>query len=185
MDLKVDVVYEIKQGESWRSEKGIDIKSNIDKDELIDCRIAKSLVNYLLKESVVLEPDKLLLSIAEAQRRDIQLNLESLDDMTLNAKTMADKAHQNMLQTFEDNESRYAELRDKFEEVRGKFSEKILATSKDLEKDIKKAEDLSARLKEIDNYSLERISNTLTQILELVKQDPELVKLVLNYKQDK
>lgn len=74
MEIKANVVYQIKKGDSWRGKDNIDIKSNLD-EEMVDCRISKSLVDYLIKESAILEPDKLLLNFAECQRRELELNL--------------------------------------------------------------------------------------------------------------
>ena len=68
------LVYKITEPSSWRSKDGIDIKSNLADDELIDCRLAKSLVETIKTEAAVLEPDKFILAIAEAQKRVNELN---------------------------------------------------------------------------------------------------------------
>ena len=182
MEMKMNIVYEVKEGDKWRDKESIDIKSNIADDKLIDCKIAKSLVEHLNKESALLEPDKLLLKIAEAQKREIELNLEALDDMALTTKTRAEKVHQNILEASLDSEQKYEELQNKFNETTQKFRQEIADTTDSLKDDMAKLETVSKRILEIDSYGLERLEETLRKLVALVEQDPEIVKLVLNYK---
>ena len=77
-----NLVYTIEEASSWRGKESIKIKSNLADDKLIECEIAQSLVEYLRKESAVLEPDKFLLSVAEAQKRNLQTLLEDMDNIS-------------------------------------------------------------------------------------------------------
>lgn len=182
MELKMNVVYEIKDGESWRGSEGIDIKSNIADDKMVDCRIAKTLIEHLKKSSATLEPDKLLLKIAEAQKREIELNLEALDDIALQSKSRAEKVQEKILEIGIASEQKYDEFSKKFKDISQKFRSEVEATSESLKKDMEKVENLSKKLSEIDNYGLENLGKTLEQIIALANQDGELLKLVLKHK---
>ena len=185
MEMKLDIVYKIGKSESWRSKKGVKIESNISKDELIECEIAQSLVDYLKKESAILEPDKLLLGFAEAQKRDIQANLEAFNDMELTAKNTADAVQQKLLKSYNDSEEKYLALEKKFTETRKKFIEKINSTSEKFKDELEYLEKISEKLSKIDNYGLERLSTTLSKIIELVEKDKDIVKIVFNSRLNK
>lgn len=183
MELKTNVVYQIKNGESWRSKESIDIKSNLD-EEMVECRISKSLVDYLRTESAMLEPDKLLLHFAEVQKREIKLNLESLDDMTLRSETLGKEINKRILKTYSDNEKLYEDLQEKFEEVTNKFRTQISLSDESLDGNMKILSEVSEKLEKINSYSMERIGETLKQLIDLVEKDPELVKIVFKQKLD-
>lgn len=180
--MKVSVVYEIKENDSWRGSEGIKIVSNIATDETVGCEIAKSLVDYLKKESAMLEPDKLLLNLAEAQKRGIQDNLEALDDFEITAKTRSDKVHAKLLKSYEDIEGKYEELQTKFLETSDKFCNTITKSKEKIDKELEYLGDVQQKLMNIDSYSLERLSTTLEKILALCETDSEIMKLVLNHK---
>ena len=181
--MKLNVIYEIKENDSWRGKEGIKIVSNIAKDETVSCEIASSLVEHLKKESAMLEPDKLLLSFAEAQKRGIQENLEALEDMELTAKNRSDKIQEKLLKSYEDAETKYTELEEKFTKTSDKFCHKLHSTRESLDKEMKYLGDISKKLSEVDSYGLERLSETLKQVISLVEKDPDIVKLVLDKKQ--
>jgi FAD/FMN-containing dehydrogenase len=183
MEMKFDVVYEVTERESWKkSEDNLAIKSNIAGDEMIECDIAKSLVTYLKKESAMLQPDKLLLGFAEAQKRGLEENLENIDDMALRAKNSAGKIKEALYQSYDEAEKQYEELENKFSETRKRFEDKINATRTAIEADMKSIEAMSKKLSEINNFELSRLADALQKILALVEQDKELVKLVLSKK---
>jgi len=184
VEMKMKVVYEIKEGESWRGSEGLDIKSNIADDKMVDCRLAKTLVEYLKKEAVALEPDKMLLRIAEAQKREIELNLEALDDMALQSKSRAAKVQEKILERGIESEQKYEEFSKKFKDISQKFRSEVDSTSESLKKDMEKVENLSKKLSEIDNYGLENLSKTLEKIIALASEDSELLKIVLDYKKN-
>ena len=89
-----ELVYTIEAASSWRNKEAIKIKSNLADDKLVDCELSQCLVDYLKTEAAVLDPDKLLLTIAEAQKREIQTSIENMDDMAIQAKVHADKAYE-------------------------------------------------------------------------------------------
>jgi len=182
MEMKLDVVYEIKEPDSYRSKEGVAIKSNIADDSLVDCQIAKSLCEYLKKESVMLEPDKLLLGFAEAQKRGIQENLESLDELELNAQNKSKYIHEAMIKMFDDSEVKFEELDGKFSETQKRFTGKIESTKKSLEKNMEYLNSVSEKLTKIDSYGLEKLSDTLVKIIQLVENDKDIVKLVFENK---
>lgn len=182
MDMKLNVVYEIKKPDSWKSKEGLMIKSNIADDKLIDCEISKSLIDYLKKESAVLEPDKLLLGFAEAQKRGIQDNIDALDDLELNAQNRAKAVQEKLLKTFEDSEQKFEELDKKFSETSKRFTENISKTKNSLESEMEYLNNVSEKLSNVDSFSLETLSDTIKKIIELVEKDSEIVRLILNNK---
>lgn len=177
-----ELAYTIEEASSWRSKEALKIKSNLADDRLIDCEIAQSLVEYLKKESAVLEPDKLLLSIAEAQKREIQTILDELSNIELQAKVNADKAHETLLNISTDAEKKYEELVDKFGDIQKRFTDKMKSTTESIKVDLAKLTDVEEALNKIDNWKLKELSLALEQINKLVAADPELVKLVLAHK---
>jgi len=182
MERKVEIVYEIKEGNLWRNDKSLIIKSNIADDELIDCQLSKSLVDLLKKEASILDVDKMLLGFAEAQKRGIEENLEALDEIALKAKNSADKMHQELLKAYDDNEKKYIEIETKMDETKERFSKGINQSTKELGQSIEIAEHVSKRLMEIDNYKLEKLADSVNKIVKLAESDSDLVKLILNYK---
>jgi DNA anti-recombination protein RmuC len=182
MEMKFDVVYEIKEREGWRKGEGILIKSNIANDETVECDISKSLVDHLKKESSMLKPDQMLLGFAESQRRGLEENLETIDDMSLRAKNSADKIQETLMKSYEDSEKKYEELEAKFSDTRKRFEEKINATRTSIENDMKKIEEISKKLSEINNYELSHLASALQKVIDLAEQDNELVRLVLSKK---
>ena len=187
MDMKVNVVYEVKENDSWRGEEGLKIVSNIAKDETVNCSIAKSLVEHIKKESVMLEPDKLLLGFAEAQKRGIQDNLEALEDFELTAKNRADKVQEKLLRSYEDAENKYNELKKKFCEIQDKFCNNIISSREKVDEQVKYLTTIHEKLDSIDNFNLEKLSKTLELVISLVEKDADIVKLVLekNYNEKK
>lgn len=177
-----ELIYKIEDGDSWRAKESINIKSNLSEDELIECKIAKSLINKLKTDSALLDPTKLLLSIAETQRRGIQTNLEEMDDLALQAKVRADKAHEILSTIAEEAEVKYEEIEKKFSATEKRFNEKMTSTAKKIKNDLDKLTEVEEKLKSINNYDLEKLIIALNQLISLVEVDPELVKLVLEYK---
>ena len=177
-----ELSYKIEQGRSWKGENSISIKSNLSDDKLIECEIAESLVLSLKSESALLEPDKLVLAIAEAQKREIQTNLEALNDMAIQAKVNSDKAHEILSSIAEEAEVKYAEIEKKFTETEKRFNEKMKSTAEKIKQDLEHLSSVEEKLSKINNYSLERLGETLKQLIKIVEADPELVKLVLDHK---
>ena len=184
MEMKFDVVYEVGQREGWRGKEGLQIKSNIADDKLVECDISKSLVEHLKKESAILKPDQLLLGFAEAQKRGLEENLEAIDDMSLRVKNSADKIQEQLMKSYEDAEIKYEELEKKFSETRSRFEEKINSTRESIEEDMSKIEEISKKLSDINNFELTRLSDALQKIINLVEHDAEIVKLVLEKKKN-
>ena len=178
----IELSYKIEEKENWKREKSVKIKSNLADDPLIECELAESLINSLLEKSVALEPDKLVLMIAEAQKREIQLNIEQMDEMAVQAKIHSDKVHEILLNISEDAETKFAELEKKFSDTEKRFKLKIESVIKTLQEDLSNLSFIEEKLNKIDNWSLEKLINTLKELIILAKSDSELMKLVLNYK---
>lgn len=181
MEIKTNVVYQIRKGDSWRGKDNIDIKSNLD-EEMVDCRISKSLVDYLIKESAILEPDKLLLNFAECQRRELELNLESLDDVTLRFKTYAEDANKRIMAAYEDSEKQRDELEKKFNATVKKFKNGIVESEDSIKQNMATLQIYSDSLTKIDNYGLDNLLKTIATLNSLIDKDRDLVKLVLEQK---
>lgn len=177
--MNMKVVYTIEKTESWRNKDGIDIKSNIADDKMVECRMAETLVEYLKKESAILEPDKLLLGFAEAQKRGITNTLEDLDNIELNIKNKSDAIQLKLHESCEENEKKYFELEEKFSKTSDKINEKLSGVSGGIENDLKKVDEIFTKLEKINGYKLENLMSTLSKILELVNKDKDLVKMVL------
>lgn len=177
-----DLVYTIEEASSWRAKEAIKIKSNLSDDKLIDCEIAQSLVEYLKKESATLDPDKLLLSVAEAQKRGIQTIIEGLDDISLQTEVNVDKAHETLLAISDETDNKYAEIEKKFSDIQKRFTDKMNNTTKSIKADLEKLSVVEEKLNKIDEWKLEKLISTIQQIIKLTEADPELVKLVLDYK---
>jgi len=178
----IAITYKIEKSSSWRSEKGFDIKSNLADDKLIECQLAKSLVDELKEKSVMLEPDKLLLSFAEAQKRGIQDNLEALNDFDLAAKNYASSIHEKLLKTEEDFEVKYTELQEKFVTITNKFESEILKTTKKLTAQVELINNFETTLNKVDTHSMDSIATTMEKVLTLLKKDPELVNIIFKHK---
>lgn len=181
MEMNFKVVYTIGKGDSWDSEDSISIKSNIADDELVRCQLSKSLVDHLKKESAILEPDKLLLGFAEAQKREIQENLNGLTDIELNIKNLSDSIHQRLIKSCDEHEKKYFELEEKFSETSKNIKEKLSDTQQALDKDVEKVEAIYKKLNSINDYSLGNLITSVGKILELAEKDKELAKIVLEY----
>jgi hypothetical protein len=73
-------------------------------------------------------------------------------------------------------------LEKKFSGTQKRFTDSLNQTRESIESEIKTVELISKKLSEIDNYGLERLSETLKKIISLVETDKELVRLVLENK---
>jgi hypothetical protein len=177
-----ELVYTIEKSGSWRSEKGLDIKSNLSDDELVDCRIASSLVKDMKEGAVLLEPDKLLLGFAEAQKRGIQDNLAALNEFELTAKNNADSVHQKLLTLENESETKYNELLEKFSAITNSFDEKINKVSEKLIKQLDVIKAFDEKFKTINAWSFDTVSESISKVLTLIEKDPELVKIVFKNK---
>jgi len=177
-----ELVYTIESASSWRGKEAIKIKSNLADDKLVECELSQSLVDHLKTEAAVLDPDKLLLTIAEVQKREIQNVLESMDDMAIQAKVHAAKAHEILSTIAEDAETKYEEIEKKFSATEKRFKDKMISTSESIKTHIEKLTVVEEKLTKIDNWSLEKLTETLKQLIKIIEVDPELVKLVLDYK---
>lgn len=178
----IELSYKIEEKENWKKQKTVKIKSNLADDQLVECEIAESLINSLLEKSVALESDKFILMIAEAQKREIQLNIEQMDEMAVQAKIHSDKVQDILLNISEDAEVKFAELEEKFSDTEKRFKLKIESVTETIQKDLSKLSLIEEKLNKIDNWSLEKLTDTLNKLITLANSDPELMKLVLNYK---
>ena len=174
--------YTISERDSWRNKEGLQIKSNLADDKMIECDIAKSLVDHLKSESVLLEPDKLILTIAEAQKRAIQTSLENMEDMAIQAKVHADKAHEILSTIAEEAEKKYEAIEKKFSDTEKRFNAKMLITANSIKTHLEKLSIVEEKLAKLDNWKLEKLGESLKQIVKLVESDPELVKLAFEVK---
>lgn len=181
MEMNMKVVYTIGKSDSWDSKDSISIKSNIADDKLIKCQMSKTLVEHLKKESVFLEPDKLLLGFAEAQKREIQENLKGLTDIELNIKNLSDSIHQKLIESSEKHEKKYFELEEKFSETSKKIKEKLSDTKQSLDEDVEKVDKIYEKLRKINDYGLGNLITSVSKILELAEKDKDLAKLVLEH----
>ena len=176
------ISYRIEPGDSWRDKNSINIKSNLADDKMLECKLSESLVEYLKKEAAVLDPDKLLLTIAEAQKREIQNSIESMDDMAVQAKVHADKAYEILSTISNEAETKYEEIEKKFSDTEKRFKDKMISTSESIKTHIEKLSAVEEKLTKINNWSLEKLTENLKQLIKIIEADPELVKLVLDYK---
>jgi len=176
------LAYTIEEASSWKSKEAIKIKSNLADDKLIECEIAQSLVEVLKTESAILEPDKLILAITEAQKREIVTSLENMDDMAIQAKVHADKAHQVLLDIAIKAEEKYTEIEKKFSDTEKLFNKKMTDTAEKIKKDLEKLSAVEEKLNKINDWSLEKLITSLDRLIQLAEADPELVKLVLDHK---
>lgn len=176
-----ELTYKIEAGNSWEKDS-IKIKSNLADDELIRCELSKSLVDHLKTESALFDSDKLLLAIAESQRKGIQDNLAAMDDLALAAKVRADKAHEILSTIAEDAEAKYEEIEKSFSATEKRFNEKMKTTAENIKKDLEKLSSIEDALNKINNWSLEKLTEAVKQLIKLAEADSELVKLVLNHK---
>jgi len=178
----ISVVYIIEEASSWRSKESINIKSNIAEDELIECKLATSLIEELKEKATILNADKLLLGFAEAQKRGIQENLESLNDFELEAKNHADSIHEKLLKSEENFETKYYELQEKFSAITKKFETEIIQTTEKLITQVELIKSFEESLNKINTYSMDRITETIQTVLTLVEKEPELVKTIFKSK---
>lgn len=174
--------YTICERDSWRGKDSLQIKSNLADDKLIECDIAKSLVDHLKSESAILDPDKLVLAIAEAQKREVQTALESMDDMAIQAKVHADKAYEILSTISEEAEKQFEAIEKKFSDTEKRFKDKMIATSESIKTHLEKLSSVEEKLTKIDEWKLTKLTEAVQKIINLAEADPELVKLVLNYK---
>ncbi len=177
-----ELVYTIEEAASWKSKEAIKIKSNLSEDKLINCEIAQSLIEDLKEGSAILESDKLLLTIAEAQKREVQTSIESLNDMAVQAKVNADKAYEILSTIAVDAEKKYEKIEKKFSATEKRFNEKMKSTSENIKQNLIILTEVEEKLKAIDNWQLTKLTEAVQQIVKLAETDPELIKLVLNYK---
>jgi uncharacterized protein YukE len=177
-----EVSYTIGERESWRSKDGLQIKSNIADDKLVECDISQSLVDHLKEQSALFDPDKFLLTIAEAQKREIASNIEAMEDMALQMKVHSDKTHQIVMDAADEAESKYLEIEKKFSDTQDRFTEKMQTTAIAINSSMKELTSVEEKLSTINQFSLERLTKTINSLLELVKLDPDLVKMVLDHK---
>lgn len=176
------LAYKIEPGDSWRSKESIKIKSNLADDKMIECQLSESLIEYLKKESALFDPDKFLLTIAEAQKREIKSALEAMDDMAIQAKVHADKAHEILSTISEDAEKKYEEIEKKFSDTEKRFKDKMITTSESIKTHLEKLTAVEEKLIKIDNWKLDHLNESLTNLIKLVEHDQDLVKLVLDFK---
>lgn len=177
-----NLVYTIGEADSWKNKKAIKIKSNLSDDKLIDCEIAQSLIEDLKAGSATFDPDKLLLTIAEAQKRGVQTSIENLSDMAIQAKVNADKAYEILSTISEETEEKYTEIEKKFSATEKRFNDKMKSTSEKIKQDLTVFTEVEEKLKAIDNWQLTKLTEALQQIVKLAESEPELMKLVLEYK---
>jgi len=182
METTFKLVYTIGERDSWRGKDGLAIKSNLAEDTLVECDLPKSLVDHLKEAAVTLEADQLLLSIAEAQKRAIETRYEDLDDMALQAKVISEKTHLTLLDISEDAESKYEQIEAIFSVAQKRFEKHINTTTAEITQSLEQLTEIKKVLIEIDNYSLTKLTATLEQVNKLVKDDPEVLKLVLQHK---
>jgi len=180
-EFKTDIIYKIEETNDYMG-KGMQIKSNLTDDDLQSCKISKSLVDYLLKNSATLEPDKLLITFAEAQKRQLELELENLDDLTLSAKAKADDFFNKRSELENSYEEKFAEFEKSCSSASEKVHSRLERDSNAINSQIEKMEGLSKKIRNIDDYKLEQISKSISLLLDLINKDEKLVKLVLeNY----
>lgn len=178
----IEMNFTISERESWRSKEGLQIKSNLADDKMVECDLSKILVDELKEKSAIFDPDKFLLTVAETQKREITSNLEAMDEMALQSKVHADKAQELMLIAYNDSEEKYLELEKKFSETEKRFREKMSATTSTIETEMEKLTSVEKKLSSINEFSLERLSNTIEKLIKLAELDPDLVKLVFDHK---
>ena len=61
----------------------------------------------------------------------------------------------------------------------------MIATSENIKTHLEKLTAVEEKLTKIDDWKLTKLSEALQQIIKLAEVDPELVKLVLDYKKAK
>jgi len=179
------LVYKIEPGDSWEDKNSIRIKSNLADDKLIRCQLSESLIEALKKEAVILEPDKLILTIAEAQRREIRTAIEGMDDMAIQAKVHSDKAHEILSTIVEEAELKYEEIEKRFSDTEKRFKDKMISTASSIKTHLEVLSTVEEKLIKIDNWKLDHLNESLTNLIKLVEHDQDLVKLVLDFKTKK
>lgn len=181
--FEVTVKYTIEEEDSWRSQKGFKIKSNIADDELIECRLAKSLVDYLKKESVILEPDKLLVKLAECQKRNLESTIEGLDDIELKIQTQTSRVSESIKDACLTYEAEKEKLYDRMDKSINSLSNKLDKANNKIDKESQKLFDLRKTINNLDDSTLDRIITTIEGLSRLIEKDKDLAEIVFsNYK---
>ncbi len=182
MEMTFELCYTIVDRDSWRSKEGLKIKSNLADDESVECDLPASLVKQLKEGAVTLEADRLLLSIAEAQKRAIETSYEELNDMALQAKVNSDAAYEALNTIALDTETKYEALEKTFSTTEKRFKKSIEATTTEIKQSVDSLFDVNDILLNLDRYSLKSLTETIKELFKLAEKDAELMKLVLNYK---
>lgn len=178
MELKL--TYTVHQKiNSWNDTPGI--KSNLADDDTVRWEIAKSLSDALLAADAAHGPEKLLLEIAECKRREIQAEIENMDDvaLVLQAKTdqisqMFDKmiaAHNEAL------DAKRVEFNAAVDGLADKIEEALDGLDKKVTEPLKR---VMGVLDGINDYKVQKFTRMLADIATLQREQPELLDFVVN-----
>jgi len=184
MNDTINVVYKIKfeKKNSWDKDKKLQILSNLSDDKVVDCQISKRLSEKLIKDSAILKPEQLICEIAESQKRGFKSELEMMDDLELEIKTKADKIQATLGNLLKDYETKSYDIIQQLYIKAGEVGEKLDKKVKSFSNVFDKLGDIDEKMKKIDNYDLERFTENMTKLSNILKSDKDLVEFVIkNY----
>ena len=180
MELKLTyTVIQPKSEYSWEREPKI--KSNLADDEFVTWKIAKSLSDELLKADENNKAEKILLEIAECERRNIECEIANMDDLALELQSKTDiiKA------TFDDAiEAQNKAIEDKREElfasieiIEKKVKDGLSGLSNEVTKPFNET---IQSIKNIDVYKLENFFSSMSKIIDLHNKNPKLLEFIVS-----
>jgi len=105
-----------------------------------------------------------------------------MDDLELEIKTKADKIQATLGNLLKDYETKSYDIIQQLYIKAGEVGEKLDKKVKSFSNVFDKLGDIDEKMKKIDNYDLERFTENMTKLSNILKSDKDLVEFVIkNY----
>lgn len=173
---ELKIVYKVEKPE-YQWDKTMRIESNL-KEDMVEWKISKSLSDKIILESACLEPEKLILEIAESQRRGIECEISNLSELELEMKTKKDSIKSILGDVLDDQIKSFENNSDEIWKAINSFKDKVSNHTKELQKIVNPILEAKKTIEELDGYKLRTFFESVETIRKLQENSPELLDFV-------
>lgn len=178
MGKTIEIVYTVKpKGEKdWQNNK---IVSNVE-EKSVTWEIPESLSKEIIEKSNDGLEARLLLEYAEMQKRNLQYEIEGLDNLELTIKTKTDSVKQMLESVLIEQDKVFESKHKEINEKINKFEDMVENSTKQIKNISKPIDEFSATISKINAWGVKDFFETIEVISKLQEKNPNLMKFIID-----
>lgn len=143
--------------------------------------VSKEKAEEFNKLKGVVHDDDIIQQYLDETKRDIKIDLDSLNDDILQYKAMASKWHKEMSKAYDSQVEKTELLFEKFDEQRPFFNEKVDQLKHAIQPVNSMIKDLEISMSKINSWKIEKLLDLINKISMMSGREKEMLKFLMTF----